>query len=728
MKNIYRFFVSALVLFAFTVACNPPEINEPDNPSNPEQTGYTITASIVQTRVSYDDSTDGEKLEQKWEENDILFGFYGKEISKKIIFKVSSVNGGVATLDPVDGWEGEDGLGKAADGTEVNLVYTGANYNSIEEFDFSKGLFVDMSSQTIGRIPACMHSKASLEEDNGNKSIDFKFINDCAIIEISGLSGIKEQVTGSSTISSIAVTNLLLEGTYSYQIDEDSGKGELVFVGGENTTSSHSITLGDGWSVDEDGFINNTDGNLLLIAAAPNSDAKEINVTAAISGMGSYTYSYGDKSLQAGNCYVINAAPIVAKVKQGSSPEVLFATVYEAFNYAEGLESTDGDITVTLLKDCGLGRHIAPGDVIDPLTVVIFYKVSFDLNGHVLTLSGDYQEDDNEDTTYDKSECFNVYSDDETRGELTIKDSSPYQTGAIISESNTHLIKNSGDVIINGGTVKHNADWSAVRNYEGAVLTVNGGELYSDSWRTIHDEGGTVIVNDGKVSSRTSSAIYSDEEGTVEISGGFISNASEIYEAIQIYGGAQCTISGGVIFSENTSTIFCGSVDKGDDASDASVLTITWPEKRNDEGEIEYDQTSGVANHEPLIYSKSSGYYSIAPITTYLRNEGGITRNNTAQVLIQGGYLFTHNSEGIIYVDDDVNINAFTNLQFSSCGKFYANASVIDIYANSYNKKYFKDLMSYSYDNKQFDLTPEDPFTPDFVSGLPTETSLYYIE
>ena len=179
MKNIYRFFVSALVLFAFTVACNPPEINEPDNPSNPEQTGYTITASIVQTRVSYDDSTDGEKLEQKWEENDILFGFYGGDISKKIIFKVSSVNGGVATLDPVDGWEGEDGLGNAADETEVNLVYTGANINSIEEFDFSKGLSVDMSSQSINRIPACMHSKASLEEDNGNKSIDFKFINDC---------------------------------------------------------------------------------------------------------------------------------------------------------------------------------------------------------------------------------------------------------------------------------------------------------------------------------------------------------------------------------------------------------------------------------------------------------------------------------------------------------------------------------------------------------------------
>lgn len=530
MKNIYRFFVSALVLFAFTVACNPPEINEPDNPSNPEQTGYTITASIVQTRVSYDDSKDGEKLEQKWEENDILFGFYGGEISNEIIFKVSSVNGGVATLDPVDGWE--DGLGKAADGTEVNLVYTGANINSIGEFDFSEGLFVDMSSQTIGRIPACMHSQAELDVDGNERSLHFQFINDCAIIEISGLSGIKEQVTGSPTISSIEVTNLLLKGTYSYQIDEDSGKGELVFVGNKNTISSHSITLGDGWSVDKDGFIKNTAGNLLLIAAAPNSDAKEINVTAAISGMDPCTYSYGEKSLQAGNCYVINAAPVVAKVEQGSSSQV-FATVYEAFCYAEELNQKNGDITVTLLKDCGLGRHFDPGVDIDPLSVTIWYKVSLDLNGHVLTLSGDYQEDRNEVTTYDKSEYFNVcseYDDYETRGELTINDSSPYQTGAIISESNTHLILNSGDVIINGGTVKHNADWCAVRNYTGATLTVKHGTLHSEEYCPIGNEGDVTIYG-GTISSTDGNAINNWDPGTVNIYGGNISSdeANAIY-------------------------------------------------------------------------------------------------------------------------------------------------------------------------------------------------------
>lgn len=698
MKNIYRFFVSALVLFAFTVACNPPEINEPDNPSNPEQTGYTITASIVQTRVSYDDSTDGEKLEQKWEENDILFGFYGGDISKKIIFKVSSVNGGVATLDPVDGWEGEDGLGNAADETEVNLVYTGANINSIEEFDFSKGLSVDMSSQSINRIPACMHSKASLEEDNGNKSIDFKFINDCAIIEISGLSGIKEQekVSGSSTISSIAVTNLLLEGTYSYQIDEDSGKGELVFVGGKNTTSSHSITLGDGWSVDEDGDINNTAGNLLLIAAAPNSDAKEINVTATISGMAPCTYSYGEKSLQAGNCYVINAAPVVATVEQGSSSQV-FATVYEAFCYAEGLEQNNGDITVTLLRDCGLGRHFDPGVDIDPLSVYIWYKVSLDLNGHVLTLSGDYQEDDNEDTTYDKSESFFVTSENsdyETRGELTIKDSSPYQTGAIISESNTHLILNSGDVIINDGTVKHNADWCAVRNYQKSTLVVNGGVLYSGGYFAIDNRdasvtinkgnissGYAVINNDGKLtinggtissessyniiensdslkinggtvySSGANSAIMSDG-GTVYISGGVISNSSSIAETIQILNGAECTISGGVIYSEgDIPTIGCRS----EDSVNLSKLTVTWP---NDKQPTELSAGTG-----PIIYAKGATQDKAAPISTENSEDC-----HEAVVKIKGGYLLSSNV--VFYINDEKEI---INLDLNEFGGFYSN-------------------------------------------------------
>ena len=107
MKKLSRLFTAAFILFAAT-ACGTKEIDHPDNPDNPhipdtpQDSEFTITASIVKTRVSYYD-IDAD-LDQKWDVGDVLFGYYDRSVEHKVILYVSDVDKeGNATLTPVSG-------------------------------------------------------------------------------------------------------------------------------------------------------------------------------------------------------------------------------------------------------------------------------------------------------------------------------------------------------------------------------------------------------------------------------------------------------------------------------------------------------------------------------------------------------------------------------------------------------------------------------------------------
>ena len=217
MRNIFSFLTSALVLLAVTVACHPSEITNPDNPDPKGKSEITITASIIQTRVSYDCSGLGE-VKQHWEQNDILFGFWGGSTSNQIVFQVVKVDSGtgIATLTVL---YPEKWIDTAADETKVDLVYTGDD--DIANLPFSgSGIDVDLSGQRLDRVPGCMHAQAALQVDeDGNKSLEFNFQNDCALIEIEGLTGVMEEWTEnfsatqpSTGISDVSISNIYLKG------------------------------------------------------------------------------------------------------------------------------------------------------------------------------------------------------------------------------------------------------------------------------------------------------------------------------------------------------------------------------------------------------------------------------------------------------------------------------------------------------------------------------------
>lgn len=655
--------------FAFisAAACYNNEIENPDNPQNPEQSGLRITATMAKTRVNYGNETDAQLL-PVWEPNDILFGFYvgGDGQIQNFILTVIGIgtNDGnsTATLGFVEG--NENGLANQPVTTPVYLIYTGKNgANSITDADkfTSDGFPVDLTSQDLGRIPVCMSATATIGGTDDAKTLSFDFAYDCAVLKIESLTGIAEDsgLTGNLTLplSSLTISNLILGGTYSFS------NGSFEFTPNDNVTEAKTFDLSGGdWTIDKSGSVGSQSGKKILIAVAPNSNDAEIIVTAEAGAQGqekTFSYSYGTRSLVSGTCYVAKAKPVVAKTEDGQ----YFTSVSAAFDHASTLYitayNTAENNIVTLLRDCGIAGVDASYIPITGCTASIDvdgYKATFDLNGHTLTFAG-------------SSEYINVAKN----SKLVITDSKSNSDNPGKIYSNTvdyydedddgngrDLVWNKGELIIEDAVLWHNQDMCAVVNTDEGILTVNGGKLISAHYTAIYSDG-----------------------GKIDIYGGFIESRDE-YETIRVLDGTVCTISGGVICSRGDSpTIGCRS-----SSPNISKLTIKWPDG------IAPASPSEDLRHEPLIYAaapNASQYYGYnnVPINAFNADDG--QGANTAKVNLQGGYLISNQDLLTFYSGDGGTTNDYYNLDFyNNDVGFYSNKEMITFNGSSNgNKKDF---------------------------------------
>lgn len=649
MKYIIRLFVGMVVFLAAT-SCHTSEIDNPDNTKpngQPSDSELSITASIIQTRVTYSDS--GDKLNQQWAVGDVLFGYIGGEAKEenRVSFTVSSVDPTthIATLDA---GSYKSTLLSSVDKV-VDLVYTGQE----QPYQADGSVNVTMSSQSAnGKIPACMHSRATVTKENNVISLKFKFYNDCAIFEIVSLTGVNEEnLSGSLQLTSIEATNLYQEGKYTL------GENGFEFAGVEERMGNVSLTLGGDWHVNTDGTITDGTTSRALIAVVPiaEDDKKDIKFTSTTNTSQDFSFDYGAHKLDAGVCYVIGAKPVVAKTEDGQ----YFTSVSAAFDHASTLVSTFGEYNkVTLVNELIYGLNEddvahAPTNY-DPTIIDINYSVILDLNG--CTLSLDCLEDEADDDTFLRP--FDSYYGGGfcvwTNGTLTIIDEE--DCGYIDSCSECPIIENSGTVNIEGGNLFH---W--YRHHDNVIystgdLNVSGGNLYAFA--------SPAVILDG-----------TDAEGI--ITGGLIENDNDngsdvvltSYETIQVLDGADCTISGGVIHSYGDSpTIGCRSV-----SPNISSLTITWPTSQDD---TKTDKEYGEYIHEPLIYAAAPSTtenpyygYSNVPISAYYAN-----KSNTAVVSLQGGYLISNQSSNMkaFYAGNNSSANTY-NLDYTNFGGFYSN-------------------------------------------------------
>ena len=352
MKNINRLLAAAAILLS-AAACHTNEIDpiKPD-PVNPGESGLTITANIVKTRVTYNDRDEG-YLDQQWEVGDILFGYYGRNVDNKVILTVSDFDGsGNAILTPVkdEGVATLEELVELGSEVPVDLVYTGytgANVTAEDyPFDGDGNLAIDMSSQDGVNITAYMHARAYVQTGGKDKkTLFFKFVNDCAIIEICSLTGLKEENIDGGALTLLSVSNLVLEGNYSLGADGFilAAKTEILPFHEEPETVlsdyKKDFEPNDGWKVSANAEIMK-DGSTVsryMIAVVPNAEPREIEVSATVEGVqDSFSHYYGLHAFSAGRCYVISEADVVAKTVDGK----YFSTVKGAFDYASGIRSS----------------------------------------------------------------------------------------------------------------------------------------------------------------------------------------------------------------------------------------------------------------------------------------------------------------------------------------------------------------------------------------------------
>ena len=225
MRTISKYISFALMAFA-VVACHTNDIDNPDNPDNPNppqiSDNVTFTASIKQTRVEY--TPNGDKLDQCWKPNDVIYGFYGEGSGSKIILQVTDVDSnGYAKLEPLydTGPAFVAALKERVKNVKklsLGLIYTGET-----EIDdkYGKEISVFFTNQSTGQIPACMlcyeYIDSNTDED-GNTIVEFKFENNCAIMEIKGITGAKEEADWSEndkiSLKSVTVSNIIPMITY----------------------------------------------------------------------------------------------------------------------------------------------------------------------------------------------------------------------------------------------------------------------------------------------------------------------------------------------------------------------------------------------------------------------------------------------------------------------------------------------------------------------------------
>ena len=733
MKTINRLFAAALVLFA-AAACYNKEIEAPDNQQDPqtpdvsEQTGLKITASIIQTRVTYTDGTT--TLNQQWEKGengDIVFGFIDDANHTPVVLKVDDIINGVATLVPTTG---EEALSAMDENTYVNLIYTGGSSQSLVPSDETYSYSIDMTDQD-GKIPACMHARARKE---GN-AIEFDFVNDCAILEIVGITGVSETVgtwtnkklsLGSVTVSGVntSLSYTYANGDTGYALSElrvSNAKGSSITIYPEN----ESLYL------DNNGNIVDNAGNSARILMAVPQNTSLTGITVSAEGFGSsYALSSG---LSNSTCYVVKAQDVVAKTEDG----LYFKTVSGAFDHAADLSSqgytTAEDNVVTLIKKeiNGLGNHPSAtlsydeyGDEYDDtsLKIQIDYPVTLDLNGCTLSLSGykewdygDEEEDDDDDLLSDNTEYFYVCSG----GDFTITDSKGPDgmgnfSGTLTSGSDRHMIisEEESTITINGGSFEHTYEWCIVSNY--GELNVLAGDLSSnyavvDNYGTLNVSG---VNNTGCVSmvpiipKGNYATVYNNKDAEINIYDGTTIegiNGATIYN----YRGT-INIHGGSISSDNTNAIDSRMYEYDNYfAKDGEEGYIIYGDEETDYDNIlprviiDGGSISSVAGAAAI---QNGGYLQISGDDTEISGESAKAIINWAILEIEGGEISSTYEVAISSADPYPEDKYYCNTVISGGTISSTNNTAIKV-SNSYNDPYEMGVYYAISENTKFSIS-----------------------
>lgn len=614
MKIITRL-ISAALFFIAAASCNLSEINNSDDPNNngSGKKEYSITAKIIQTRVKY---TDGAELKQEWEIGDRLIGCYSSSDVETIEFTVQSINDdGSANLKLESGTLPGDGI-------KIALLYDPYKFSTLDEdgsLDVNlENQYFDIDNQDNQDspvLPAFMSASAVYSETGG---ATFNFHNDCAIIEVDGIYKAQKE-SGITDISSVCITNLIANGSYTFQ------NGEFTLSGG--TTEPITVSCPITTTLDmRTGALNKP--VFLAVIPTEKNDERTIGVTFSYGEQTICTApSYGTTAFAPGKCYVIYPKDMVAKTVDNQ----YFTSVAAAFENAKDLDGKLGtgvENTVTLVKEEIYGLlEDAPHDAEEDLLtrIRINYPVTLDLNGCILDL--DYWD---ENDAYNRG-GFIVLSNN---GHLIVKDN--VGKGCIRSISYCPIIENHGTVDILGGKFKYWETNMPTSGYSPLIKNDN----------TLNISGGSLFCYFG-------SAIESSgANAEVKITGGVIGNEGLVYEALQVLGGTECTISGGVIYSlgQQACAIGCRS---------------------NNGGNPELTISPKASSYEPVIYS--AGVYSTTfPISAYM---SGV---NNAKIIIKGGCLISNSTYNAFYSDDEGSnlILGKTDTDFNF-GGFYSNVPCV---------------------------------------------------
>ena len=288
---------------------------------------------------------------------------------------------------------------------------------------------------------------------------------------------------------------------------------------------------------------------------------------------GTYTDPKVEKFLAAG--YTLNYSEGIYTPVVGKAVAVIGAEKYislqDAFDAAQ-----DGD-TITLVADA---------EVLNTILVEV-KNITLDLDKY--TINAGYAENSTTNHIY----VFDVQAD----GELTIEGD-----GVI----NTRGIFNRGKLTLESGTINAidgNGGY-AVRNYSGAIFTMNGGTLATtleddnkvdkggyDATTLRVDDGATAVINGGVINNICDFTVAVENHGTTTINGGDISS---VHTTVANYGiltieGGKFTCNGlegvtahAVWAAAGTTTINGGTFDGKDnyngfnvDASAGAVVNIT---------------------------------------------------------------------------------------------------------------------------------------------------------
>lgn len=300
-------------------------------------------------------------------------------------------------------------------------------------------------------------------------------------------------------------------------------------------------------------------------------------------------------------------------------------TKYKSLQAA--IDAAAQNATVTLLADTRENVTIST------------YGLTLDLNGH--TLNGG---------TVAGKPALTVTS------RVTVKDSSPAQTGTIMREDTAENSGVSSHYVIDiqgqntflkfeGGTVKNNSGnkkgngASLVRVGDDSVkawpqLTITGGTFTQDNFIVIKVDRGTFYLTDGTLNSKNDYAVENWKSATIK--GGTVNGAV-----------AAWTYSGG---NNSTLTISDNGIVNGDvtsvnyDSADGKVakVSITGGTVNGELGTYTYDSNSGnfVATTDPAkaTIAVTGGTFSKDP-SKYVVENSGVTPNGDGTFGVAKAYL-----------------------------------------------------------------------------------------